>query len=101
MPGEKASVLEALGLAGDINDFGVKKNVILVRENQNKRTYASLDMTDPKIFMSPNFYIRQNDLLIVFPDPEKPTAKDQRNMQYISLALAIISTAAVLITLFR
>jgi len=101
LPGEKASVLEALGLAGDINDFGIKNNVILVRENQNKRTYARLDLTDPSIFMSPNFYIRQNDLLIVFPDAEKPTAKDQRNMQYITLSLAIISTAAVLITLFR
>ena len=101
LPGEKASVLEALGLAGDINDFGIKNNVILVRENQNKRTYARLDLTDPNIFNSPNFYIRQNDLLIVFPDSEKPTAKDQRNMQYITLSLAIISTAAVLITLFR
>jgi polysaccharide biosynthesis/export protein len=101
LPSEKANVLEALGLAGDVNDFGIKNNVILVRESQNKRTYARLDLTDPNIFISPNFYIRQNDLLIVFPDAEKPTAKDQRNMQYITLSLAIVSTAAVLITLFR
>jgi polysaccharide biosynthesis/export protein len=101
LPGEKATILDALGLAGDLTDFGIKKKVLLVREDQGRRTFANIDLTDPSLFESPNFYLRQNDMLVVSPDKNKPTAQDQKTIQYASLALAFVSTAAVLITIFQ
>jgi len=101
IPTEKASVLEALGLAGDITIFGRKDMVMLIRENQGKRTYYNLNLTDPTIFSSPNFYLRQNDVLVVQADPRKSTAGDQQSMMYLTLALTAVSTVAILITLFR
>jgi len=101
IPTEKASVLEALGMAGDITMYGRKDMVMLIRENQGKRTYYNLNLTDPTIFSSPNFYLRQNDVLVVQADSKKSTPADQQTMMYITLGLTVVSTAAILITLFR
>jgi polysaccharide export outer membrane protein len=101
IPTEKASILEAIGMAGDITDYGLKNNVLLIRESQGKRSYATIDLTDPQIFSSPNFYLRQNDVLVVQPDKKKPTASDQLALQIISISLAAVSTIAIVITLFR
>jgi polysaccharide export outer membrane protein len=101
VPGEKASVLEALGLAGDITDYGRKEKVMLIRENQGRRSYAQLDLLDPSIFSSPNFYLRQNDVLVVEPDSKKPTAADLQTLQYITVAATVVSSIAILITLFK
>jgi len=101
IPTEKASVLEALGMAGDITMYGRKDLVMLIRENQGKRTYANLDLTDPLIFSSPNFYLRQNDVLVVQADKRKMTASDQQTLQYATLAFTAISTIALLINLFK
>jgi polysaccharide export outer membrane protein len=101
VPGEQASVLEALGLAGDISEYGKKDKVMLIRESQGKRTYAILDLLDPAVFSSPNFYLRQNDVLVVEPDSRKPTAADIQTLQYITVAASVVSSIAILITLFR
>ena len=101
VPGEKASVLEALGLAGDITDYGKKDRVMLIRENQGRRSYATLNLLDPSIFASPNFYLRQNDVLVVEPDSRKPTATDIQTLQYITVGATVVSSLAILISLFR
>jgi polysaccharide export outer membrane protein len=101
IPTEKASVLEALGMAGDINMYGRKDKVMLIRESQGKRSYYNLDLTDPKIFSSPNFYLRQNDVLVVQADSKKATATDLQTAQYITLGLTAVSTIAIIISLFK
>ena len=101
VPGEKASVLEALGLAGDVTDYGRKDKVMLIREDQGKRSYTTLNLLDPGIFTSPYFYLRQNDLLVVSPDSKKPTATDIQTLQYITVGATVVSSLAILISLFK
>jgi polysaccharide export outer membrane protein len=101
IPTEKVNVLEALGMAGDITDFGLKDQILLIRENGTSRTYANINLTDPAIFNSLNFYLQQNDVIVVKPDKKKPTSSDSLRLQYISLGLAAVSTIALIITLFR
>jgi polysaccharide biosynthesis/export protein len=99
--GEKASILEAMGLAGDISDYGLKGRVLLIREVNGRRTYSRVDLLDPNIFTSPNFYLRQNDVLLVEADRRKPTALDQQTLSYITVAATVVSSIAILITLFQ
>jgi len=99
--GEKASILEAMGLAGDISDYGLKGRVLLIREINGRRTYARVDLLDPNIFASPNFYLRQNDVLLVEADKRKPTALDQQTLSYIAVGATVVSSIAILITLFQ
>lgn len=99
IPSEKASVLEAIGLAGDIGLYGKKDNIMLIRENSGKRTYSRIDLTDPEVFSSPNFYLRQNDVLVVQADNRKPTSVDQQISQTVTVGLAIITALTLLINL--
>jgi polysaccharide export outer membrane protein len=97
IPSEKASVLEAIGLAGDIGLYGRKDRIMLIRENSGKRTYSRIDLTDPAIFSSPNFYLRQNDVLVVQSDDKKPTSTDQQIIQAVTLGLTVVTALTLLI----
>jgi len=101
LPGEKASILEAVGLAGDITDYGLKDQVLLIREINGKRNYTFLNLTDPMVFSSPNFYVRQNDVLVVQSDTRKQTAMDQQTLAYISVGATVVSSIAILISLLK
>jgi polysaccharide biosynthesis/export protein len=101
VPSEKASILEAIGLAGDITDYGLKDRILLIREDQNMRSYHRINLLDPNVFGSPYFYLRQNDIVVIEPDIRKPTALDLQTLQYITIAATLASTAAILITLFK
>src|ERR1700743_3803251 len=65
IPGEHVSLLEAIGLAGDLTFFGRRDNVLLMRENNGKREWARLDLTKPEVITSPYFYLQQNDVVYV------------------------------------
>jgi polysaccharide export outer membrane protein len=101
LPAEKASVLEVMGLAGDFTPFSLRDKVLLVREFNGERTYHTLDLTDPQVFNSPNFYLRQNDVLVVNADPKKPNDVDQNRLRNISVGLAAVSTLLFIVTIFR
>jgi polysaccharide export outer membrane protein len=101
IPNDRATILEALGMAGDITDYGHKDQVLLIRESAGKRAYYYINLVDPQVFSNPNFYLRQNDVVVVRPDKKKPMSSDQRTLQIVSVGLAAVSTAAIIISLFR
>jgi len=68
---ERISVLEALGLAGDLNLQANRKNITLVREVLGERKLIKLDLTNQELFNSPYFYLAQNDVLYVAPNKTK------------------------------
>ena len=100
IPGEKINILEAIALAGDLSIYANRDSVFIIRENNNKREFAWLNLTKPEIMASPYFYLQQNDLIIVEPTKKKSVANDVIAMRNISLALAIISTFAVVYSIF-
>ncbi|HEY9221316.1 MAG TPA: polysaccharide biosynthesis/export family protein [Lutibacter sp.] len=71
VPNERISILEAIGLAGDLTIQGKRKTVVLVREQNGKRTFVNIDLTNREIMNSPYFYLAQNDVLIVEPNKSK------------------------------
>jgi polysaccharide export outer membrane protein len=101
LPSEKASILEALGLAGDITVYGRKDNVMVVREVDGKRSYAKLDLTGKDIFSSPYYFIRQNDVIVVTPDEGQPTARDLEIQRKVTIMVSIVSMLVLLTTALR
>jgi polysaccharide export outer membrane protein len=101
IPGEKINMLEAIALAGDLTAFANRDSVFIIRETNNKREFAWLNLTKPEIMASPYFYIQQNDIIIVEPTKKKAAANDVVTTRNITLGLAIISTIAVLYSIFR
>jgi polysaccharide export outer membrane protein len=101
IPGEKINLLQALALAGDMTYYGRRDNVTVIRESNGKREFARLDLTKPEVISSPYFYLQQNDLVYIEASNKKAAANDVVTARNISLALAFISTFAIVYTLFR
>ncbi len=64
---EKISIFDALSFAGDITDFGNRKEVILVREENGKNLRITLDLTQSSFLSSDYYYLRPNDIIYVSP----------------------------------
>ena len=101
VPGEKLTVIEAIGLAGGINDFGKKDNVRILREINGKRETGVIDLSSKDIFDSPYYYLAQNDVLIVDETKQKLKDTEQaRITQKIAFAFTIVTVAATLANIF-
>ncbi|MEO6455415.1 MAG: polysaccharide biosynthesis/export family protein [Ginsengibacter sp.] len=70
-PSEKISLLEALGLAGDLTIYGKRDNVLLIREVNGKKQIRRIDLTSKTFFLSPYYYLQPNDVLYVEPNTTK------------------------------
>lgn len=101
---ERINVLEALGLAGDMTAFGIRDNVLVIRENDGVRTIKSLNLNDKSVFNSPYFQLKQNDVIYVQPSNKEKMANTNAAVNYpkIAIGTAIISALAVVVaTLIR
>lgn len=67
MPSERTTILQALGMAGDLNITARRDNVILLREVDGLMTHTVFDLRNADLMNSPNFYLHQNDVLYVQP----------------------------------
>ncbi|WP_447770441.1 polysaccharide biosynthesis/export family protein [Sphingobacterium faecium] len=93
MPTERITVLEALGMAGDLTIRGVRENVMLIREIDGNKTIHRLDLTQQNTINSPYYYLAQNDVIYVEPNKAQINNSKLGNNTNI-----IISIAGLLIT---
>lgn len=68
---ESISVLDAIGLAGDLTYSGIRKDVLLIREVDGKRMVYHIDLTTAAWMSDSNYRIRQNDVIMVNPNKLK------------------------------
>ena len=101
VPGERLSVLDAIGMAGDLTIYGNRKNVLLIRDNGGQKEYHRFDLTSSATLESPYYYLQQNDIIYVEPNKaRKDNARFSQNGQFnVSLASTIISAISVLASL--
>jgi polysaccharide biosynthesis/export protein len=95
---DKFTIFDAVGLAGDINEFGNRKEVILVRNENGKNIRTCIDLSKSDILASPNYFIQPNDLIYV-----RPLKKRFWGMQEFPFALIIstITTALLIYTVVQ
>jgi len=95
---ERITLLDALGLAGDLTIKGKRDNVIVIRETNGKKEKIVLDLTSDAVLNSPAYYLAQNDVVYVEPNSAQVAAsKFTPNYSlWISLAGVVISVIAVL-----
>ncbi|PUV22938.1 polysaccharide biosynthesis/export family protein [Sphingobacterium athyrii] len=93
MPTERITVLEALGMAGDMTIRGVRENVMLIREVDGQKAMHRLDLTQQNTLNSPYYYLAQNDVIYV-----EPNKAQINNSKLGANTNIIISIASLLIT---
>lgn len=101
IPDEKISLLEALGLAGDITIYGKRDNVVLIREEENGvKQFNRIDLTTDEIFNSPFYYLKPNDIVYVEPINAK-IAETSQVARWIPVILSGISLAIITVVNFK
>jgi len=69
----QTTILEALGKAGDLTDYGNRENVLIIRPTQNGSQTFRVDLTKKNLLASSEYYIKPNDVIIVEPLKAKGT----------------------------
>ncbi|GAB2680668.1 polysaccharide biosynthesis/export family protein [Flavihumibacter cheonanensis] len=98
MPNERVTILEALGLAGDLTVMGKRESVLVIREVNGERTIGRVNLLSKDLFTSSFYYLNTNDVVYVEPAPAKFFARE-RLPQFISLAAGSLSLLAIILSL--
>jgi len=98
VPNEKVTVLDALGLAGDLTIYGKRENVLLVRDQGPEKELIRLNLNDSEVFKSPYFYLRQNDVIYVEPGKAKAAANNAARTQTLAIIGSVLSVLIVALT---
>jgi polysaccharide biosynthesis/export protein len=97
VPNERISILEALGLAGDITIYGKKEHVLLIREEKGSKVIKRIDLNSSEIFSSPYYYLKSNDVVYVEPNATR-VATSSRSQQLLPTILSALSFVAIILT---
>jgi polysaccharide biosynthesis/export protein len=102
IPTERLTILEAIGMAGGVTEFGKIKEVKVLRETNGVRELGVLDLTSQKIFESPYYQMKQNDVVLVDQNRYKLRQTEQERVsQQLGFALSIITSIALLYNIFK
>lgn len=95
---DQISIFDALGLAGDVTDYGNRYNVLVVRQDAKGSTLHKIDLTDNKLLESEYYFLMPND--IIYIEPLKAKSFGARSFSW-SMALSTITTMLVLLNYFK
>lgn len=93
------TVLEAIGRAGGIGDYGKRSRIIVVRPQETGTHTYMVNLQDKKILSSPAYFIMPNDVIIV--EPEKSKIFNMNLPQISFIVTSVTSTITMFILLFR
>ena len=99
----ETTVLNAIGLAGDLSTYGKRDNILLVRNTNGIITKDRINLMDSNFVNSPFFTLRQGDVIYVSSNEtkEKIARQDPNTGIYIAVAGTIIGLAGIFITIFK
>ncbi|MBN1186715.1 MAG: polysaccharide biosynthesis/export family protein [Bacteroidales bacterium] len=93
------TVLEAIGMAGDITDYGNRRRVLVVRPTKEGTYTFRINLQDKNLLQSEGYFLLPNDIVIVEPIKSKPF---QLNIPITSLLISTtLSTISTLILLIN
>lgn len=96
---ERLTILEALGMAGDLQPSGQRQNILVMRDVNGVRQPYVLDLTDARnILNSPCYYLQQNDVVYVQPN-SAIKVKGSAATTYLSTTGTFVSIAASILSL--
>jgi polysaccharide biosynthesis/export protein len=90
----QVTILEALGLAGDLTSVANRKNIKLIRQTQTGSEVVLLDLTDPTLLKSKYFYLLPNDALYVEPLKARSS---RLNLENLALVFSAATTAILIL----
>jgi polysaccharide export outer membrane protein len=92
----QATLLEGLGFAGDMTDFGNRENITLVRQTNTGLGAVLINLKDAGALSSQFYYLQPNDVIYVQPLKAKNTRSNLNALNVLSIAFGAISSFVLL-----
>lgn len=86
----QATILEALGMAGDLTEFGNRENVKLIRQTAKGSEVVLINLTDANLLQSPYYYLLPNDALYVEPLKARTSRGNVNNLGIVFAGVSAI-----------
>lgn len=96
VPSEQISILEAIGQAGDLTIYGVRDNVILIRQEGPDKLVKRLNLNSSDLLQSPYYFLKSNDIIYVEPGKAKVASTD-RTTQLLPIIFSGISVVVIVL----
>ena len=101
---DKTTLLDAITLAGDLSVYAKRDSVVIIRNAENMREINIINLRDRSVFLSPYFYLKNNDIIYVAPNnlkfiPERPFKQSPPPplaFQRLSLLVGLVSVLTLL-----
>ncbi len=98
VPDGRITLLQALGLAGDMTIYGRRDNLLLIRYEGDERKYIRLDLMDSKVLESEYFYLKNNDVLYAEASRGR-TATDDNLYRILPLAVSALTFVVLIFSI--
>lgn len=92
-----ATILNALGLAGDLTMYGKRDEVLVIRTENGQVIHGKVNLKDANLINSPFYNLKQGDAIIVSSTNAKYIASKQNPNTGIYLTAASVAVGAIAI----
>ena len=97
--GERLTILEALGKAGDLTNSAYRDNVLVIREENGQRKAYEVNLLDNQaVFNSPAYYLQQNDVIYVQPNKSQ-RVKGSTSYTWLSVGSTVVDMVVSVVSL--
>lgn len=97
--GERLTILEALGKAGDLTNSAYRDNVLVIREENGMRKAYEVNLLDNQaVFKSPAYYLQQNDVIYVQPNKSQ-RVKGSTSYTWLSVGSTVVGMVVSIVSL--
>jgi polysaccharide export outer membrane protein len=100
VPNARISLLEAIGMAGDMTIYGRRDNVLLIREEEKKKITIRINLNSSDLFKSPYYYLKSNDVVYVEPNTSKVSGAS-KSREMIPIVFSALSFAVIIFDILR
>ena len=99
---DKVTILEALGQAGDVTEFGKRNTVKVLRENNGVREIGTVDLSSKDMFQSSYYHLQQNDVVLVESTGQRERRTERQDLfQQIGITISILTAVALILNFFK
>lgn len=96
--GEKNTIYDALGLAGDLTIYGRRDNLLLLRDSAGISVMNRFGLNSSELPKKNFYYLRQNDVIYVSPNSAKMESLRSPLYTKITVAVSVLTLLILLIT---
>lgn len=96
---ESVTLLQALGMAGDLTINGKREDILVIRETEGVYKTTHVNLTSADLLTSPYYFIKPNDVIMVNPNgPKVKSSGFIGNLGTLLSVFSIVLSTVIIIT---